>query len=255
MRKDFRRRLLAGQPLLGSWLQVPFAASAEILARVGFDWLAVDAEHGLMDLRDLAALLAACEARDVAGFVRLPAADDIWIRRALDAGAAGLIVPMVNSAEIARHAVAWAKYPPRGKRGFGFSRANGYGADFDAYVRRANRDICVIAQIEHVDGVREVEAILDVDGIDGALIGPYDLSGSMGLVGQPSHPKVLAAARHVLKACRERGKAPGFHVVSADPKSALPYLRQGYRFVALGMDTLFLRSGADAVLRSARAAT
>lgn len=249
---SLKNRILANELTLGSWIQMGIPASAEILAGQGFDWIAVDCEHGLIDLKDTAALLCAIESNGAAGFVRLPACDDTWIRRVLDAGAQGIIVPMVNSPEIARKAVTWAKYPPQGKRGFGFSRASQYGARFEDYVAKANRKTIVIAQIEHIDAVKVIDDILSIEGIDGTLIGPYDLSGSMGLVGQTSHPDVLEQCDIVLAACKKHHKTAGIHVVSSNPELALSFIKKGYRFVALGIDTLFLRTGASAMLKAAR---
>ena len=247
-----RRRLNAGETLLGSWLQLPEPLSARILAAQGFDWLAIDCEHGAFDLAGIPAVFAQIHAHGVGAMARLPAADGIWIRRVLDCGADGIIVPMVNTPDIAREVVRHAKYPPLGERGFGFALANEYGQRFSAYAAAANEDLLVIAQIEHISAVERIDDILAVRGIDGVIIGPYDLSGSMDLLGQLDHPELQAAAGRVLEACLATGKAAGYHVVSADPEAALAYLDQGYRFVALGMDTIFLREGAAAVLGQAR---
>jgi 2-keto-3-deoxy-L-rhamnonate aldolase RhmA len=247
-----RKRLNDGATLLGSWLQLPDPLAARILAAQGFDWLALDCEHGPVDLSDIPSIFAQIHAHGVGAMARLPAVDSIWIRRVLDCGADGIIAPMVNNVALARDLVRHAKYPPLGERGFGFALANEYGQTFPAYAAEANDDLLVIAQIEHIEAVKCIDDILAVEGIDGVIIGPYDLSGSMDLVGQVGHPEVQAAASRVLQACQAAGKAAGYHVVSTDPEAAGPFLEQGYRFVALGMDTLFLRDGAAGVLNRAR---
>jgi 2-keto-3-deoxy-L-rhamnonate aldolase RhmA len=254
MKTDIRTRLRRGDTLLGSWLQLPSERTARLVAGQGFDWVAVDCEHGPNDLERVAGMLCEIRSAGAAGFVRVPAAESIWIRRAMDAGADGLIVPMVQDEVQAARIVEYAKYPPLGKRGFGFCLANEFGGMFDDYARAANETHVLIAQIEHIEAVGAASRILDVEGIDGVMIGPYDLAGSMGLVGQPGHPDVLAAADRVLEACRTKGKAAGYHVVAADPAAALPFLARGYRFVALGVDSLFIRDGAARVLEAARAA-
>jgi 2-dehydro-3-deoxyglucarate aldolase len=185
-----RKRLNAGETLLGSWLQLPGPLSARVMAAQGFDWLAIDCEHGAFDLAGVPAVFGQVHAHGAGAVARLPAADGIWIRRVLDCGADGIIVPMVKSAKMARDIVRQAKYPPLGERGFGFSLANEYGQRFAAYAERANEELLVIAQIEHIDAVRDIDDIVAVEGIDGVIIGPYDLSGSMGLVGQVDHPEV-----------------------------------------------------------------
>ena len=250
--KSFRDRLLSNEILLGGWLQMASVTSAELLADAGFDWAAVDCEHGLIDLPMAASMLGALEARKVSGLIRLPACDGIWIRRALDAGASGLIVPMVNSVDIAREAVRWTRYPPVGERGFGFSRANGYGARFDEYCAAANKTIALVAQIEHISAVEQIEDILAVQGLDALFIGPYDLAGSMGLVGQPRHPQVLNACECVLQAAQAKNIPAGIHVVSANPQDATPYIEKGFKLIALGIDTLFIRHTACQVLNGAR---
>ena len=254
MKTALRERLNRGETLLGGWLQLPAPLAARIVAGQGFDWVAVDGEHGPIDLETVAEMLGAICSQGPAAVVRVPAVDAVWIRRSLDAGADGIIVPMVHTAEEARRVVEYARYPPLGRRGFGFAVANEFGAQFADYARTANDRIALVVQIEHIDAVSAVDSILDVNGVDGALIGPYDLSGSMGLTGQVNHPEVLAAAGRVLAACVQRGKAAGIHVVSADPAAARPFVAQGYRFIALGLDTLFLRDAASRVLHGARTA-
>ena len=237
---DLKNIFKLGKPSVGSWLQIPSRESAYVLANQGFDWLTIDAEHALFDLQNIAAVIDVIHSKNCNALIRLPECDSIWIRRTLDAGADGIIVPMVNSLEIAMKAVEYCKYPPLGKRGFGFSHANNYGGNFNDYVHKANDSIVLIVQIEHVDGVRNVESILSLEEIDGVIIGPYDLAGSMGFVGQPNHLEVKRACSEVLECCLKYNKVPGIHIVSTDVNQVAEVIKQGYKFIAYGIDTLFL---------------
>jgi 2-dehydro-3-deoxyglucarate aldolase len=162
----------------GSWVQIGHPAMAELMASLGFDWIAVDFEHGPVDLGQSLSLIQAIKGQGVVPYARLPYNDLFWIRRALDTGFMGLIIPMVNTAREAASAVNIAKYPPVGQRGIGFCPANMYGTRIDDMIANANRDIKIIAQIETAASVENVQAILEVEGIDGVFMGPYDLSGS-----------------------------------------------------------------------------
>ena len=151
---------------------------------------------------------------------------------------------MVNTAEDARRAVAAAKYPPEGVRGFCFSRMNRWGADFDQYASEANRDIAVVVMIESREAVEQIDAILDVPGVDGVFIGPYDMSGSYGLTGQTDHPVMREACRKVAEACRRHNKAAGMHIVLPSDEAVTKAKQDGFTFLALGADIVFLREGA-----------
>lgn len=236
-----KQKLAAGQVSIGGWIQIGHPAVAEIMAKAGFDWIAVDNEHGIIDLETGMNLFNAMRAGDVVPMVRVQENNEIIIRRWLDAGAMGVIVPMVNNAEQAKAAVAAAKYPPVGKRGFGYCRGNSYGREFDAYVKTANNDIVVIVQIEHIDAIKNIDSILKVDGVDGAFIGPYDLSGSMNLTGQINHPNVMKACDDMLAACKRHQKVAGIHVVLVDPEKIKAFIDEGFTFIAASLDTVCLR--------------
>jgi 2-keto-3-deoxy-L-rhamnonate aldolase RhmA len=237
---------------LGAWIQVGHPAVAEILAGAGFDWVCVDLEHGAIGIETLAELFRAMAPSRCVPVVRVPANDPVWIRRSLDAGARGVIVPMVNSAAEAAAAVRAARYPPRGNRGYGYCRANAYGARFDAYARTANSEVAVIVQVEHKDAVADIDAILTVEGVDGTFVGPYDLSGSLGVPGNLGHPTVRRALARYCQACRAHRKAAGVHVVRPDAAGIAKAVREGYTLIALGLDTVFLQDGAAQALRQAR---
>ena len=170
--------------------------------------------------------------------------DTLAIRQVLDLGAQGVIVPLVHTPEDAERAVAAAKYPPRGVRGYCFSRMNDWGRDFDTYAATANEEVAVVVMIESKLGVENIDAILGVDGMDGVFIGPYDLSGSCGVPGQTAHPDVVAGCNRVAQACAAVGKAAGLHVVIPTADAIAKAVAEGFTLIGLGVDTVFLRGGA-----------
>jgi 2-dehydro-3-deoxyglucarate aldolase/4-hydroxy-2-oxoheptanedioate aldolase len=235
--------------MLGALLQIPLPEVAEIFATAGYDWLFVDLEHSPMDTRNALDILTAVDSR-VPCVVRVPWTDEAAIKKALDVGATGVIVPLVNDAEDARLAVGRCKYPPAGFRSVGITRAQRFDLDFDGYMQRANDDVAVIVQIEHVTAVRNIDAILDVPGIDGVFVGPFDLSGSMGKPGQINDPEVQAAIGEIVQACRSRDIA--LCAYAHTPAHAASYMKLGYRVIGLCTDYILLaraaRAARDAVL-------
>ena len=246
--------LKEGGVSIGSWMSMAHVSIAEILASSGFDWVVIETEHTAIDVSEVLRLLIAIEGRGAVPLVRLAWVDPIQAKAVMDSGAAGVIVPMVNSKADAELAVKSIKYPPLGFRGVGLARAQGYGVTFKEYMAAANQDSLLILQIEHIDAVQNIEEILSAPGIDGTFIGPYDLSSSMGLAGQLNHPEVQAAQQRVLEATKAHGLAPGIHLVH--PDTAAEDLRRcvglGYRFIALGTDILFLGDSCRAMHRVAR---
>ena len=245
MTQGFRARLKRREKLLGTMVTLASAASAEVLASLGFDWLFVDGEHGPLETAELAAILQVAGEK-TACIVRVPEAAEVPIKKALDLGAAGIIVPQVNTAEQAANAVRYARYAPEGARGVGLARAHGYGQKFREYLDAANREIAVIVQAEHADAVENIEAIARVPGVDAVLLGPYDLSASLGKMGQIDDPSVVRAIRRVTDACRAAGMPLGYFGVTA--AAVAPYAAQGYSLLVAGVDTLFLGNGAKALL-------
>jgi len=240
-----RRALLERRLTLGTWIQIGHPAVAEVLAGAGFDWIGADMEHTDIDNAAFAALARGMHGRGVTLLARVRENDTLAIRQVLDLGAQGVIVPMVHTADDAERAVRAAKYPPRGVRGYCFSRMNNWGKEFDAYAAEANDDTIVVVMIESREGVENIDAILAVDGVDGVFVGPYDLSGSCGVPGQTDHDLVQAGCRRVAETCRHTGKAAGLHVVLPDPAAVEQAVSVGFTFIALGVDTVFLRGGAD----------
>ena len=251
-----KTKLRDGQATIGSWMSMAHVSIAEIMATAGYDWVVVETEHTAMDVSEVLRLIMAIEGRGCVPLVRLAWNDPIQAKAVLDSGAAGVLVPMVNSRLEAQAAVDAVKYPPLGKRGVGLARAQGYGQDFRVYVDRANADTLLIVQIEHIDAVERIDEIVAVDGIDGTFIGPYDLSMSMGIPGQLDHPEIIAAKDRVLAATLNRGLVAGIHLVHPDraPTDLDDCLRKGYRFIALGTDILFLGDSCRQLCQEARQA-
>jgi 2-keto-3-deoxy-L-rhamnonate aldolase RhmA len=236
------------RPILGSWLQTGSPAVAEILANAGFAWLGLDCEHTSSDTAAVEATARAINGRGAALLVRVSRCDTLEIRKCLDVGAVGVIVPLVESAEQARSAVAAAKYPPVGNRGFCFGRMNDWGVKFEEYIKTSNDYTSVFAMIETAKGVENIREILKVEGLDGVFIGPYDMSGSYGVLGQLQHPLVKEARRKILEACKELGKVAGQHIVHSDPEQVEEAIAQGFTFICLDADIIFLNRAARQAL-------
>jgi 2-dehydro-3-deoxyglucarate aldolase len=245
----FRTRLRAGETLLGTMVTLPTPAVAEILADIGFDWLFIDGEHGPLETGEILAILQAVGSR-VACVVRVPAAGEAAIKRVLDLGAEGIIVPQVNTAEQAAAVVRFARYAPAGSRGVGLARAHGYGARFKDYLETANDRVSVVVQAEHALAVENIEAIVKVEGIDAVLLGPYDLSASLGKMGKIDDPAVIDAIGHVTKTCRAAGIPLGYFGVTA--AAVRPFMERGYTLIVAGVDTLFLGGAARTLLAELR---
>lgn len=250
MNDGFRARLRNGERLWGTMLSLPSGAVAEILADAGFDWLFVDAEHGALATSDLLAIMQAAS-RQVPCVVRVAAPDELPIKAALDLGAAGIIAPQVNTPERAAAVVRSARYAPAGARGVGLARAHGYGMRFAEYIESANERTAVIVQAEHALAVDNIEQIVEVDGVDAVLVGPYDLAASLGRMGQVHDPAVVAAIDHVTETCRAAGMPLGYFGVSAD--AVRPYVERGYTLIVAGVDTLYLGAGAKRLLTELQA--
>lgn len=225
---------------LGSWLTLNNPSIAEIMADAGFDWLCVDLEHTTTDYTEAQLMILAIQSKGLKAFVRVGENNARIIKRVLDAGADGIIVPSVNSALEAKKAVECIKYPPLGKRGVGLARAQSYGFSFNEYRDIKSKEIKLIVQIEHINAIKELDTIIQTDGVDGTFIGPYDLSGSMGKPGQWDEPEVKAAIKIYEETAKKYNKLIGFHVVPPDYKLVEEKISQGYNFIAFGFDAMFL---------------
>jgi 2-keto-3-deoxy-L-rhamnonate aldolase RhmA len=249
MTLSFRKRVQQGDVLIGALLQMPLPEVAEIYVTAGYDWLFVDLEHSAMDARNALDVLTAVDNR-IPCVVRVPWNDEASIKKVLDIGATGVIVPLVNNAQDARLAVGRCKYPPVGSRSVGITRGQRFDLDFDRYMKEANDDIAVIVQIEHIEAVSNIDGILDTPGIDGVFVGPFDMSGSMNLPGQINHARVQEAIRNVISACERRDIARCIYAHT--PQHARNYVEQGYRVIGLCTDYIMLARQAADYLKNAR---
>ncbi len=241
---EIRKSLAAKQPSIGSWMQIPHPSIAEIMGQAGYDWVAVDMEHGAVAVHQLPDLFRALELGGTLPLARVAEGSIKDCKQALDAGAGGVIVPMIESAaqlNQVRDACCW---PPAGSRGVGFSRANLFGKHFDAYCEEAQAPL-LVAMIEHIRAVDTMEEILSVEGLDAILIGPYDLSASMGLTGQFESKAFLSALDRIRECCSQRGIASGVHVVMPDVAMLQQRIKEGYLFLAYSIDALFLGNSAQ----------
>lgn len=236
-----RARLSKGSHSIGSWMQIPNASIAEIIGQAGYDWVAVDMEHGAISVHQLPDLFRALELGGTLPLARLAQGHPKDCKQALDAGAGGVIVPMVESAEqliAVRDACRW---PPAGKRGVAFSRANLFGKHFDAYTEEAQQPL-LVAMIEHIQAVDDLDAILAVKDLDAVLIGPYDLSSSMGLIAQFEHQDFCEVMSLILDKTKIAGIAAGVHVVQPSKNELHRQIDEGYQFIAYSIDTVFLNT-------------
>ena len=241
---NLEQKLKNNKLTIGSWIMMGTPMSVEVMALAGFEWLVIDIEHTSIDLQTVESLITTIQAKNIKALVRVSKNEEVVIKRVLDMGADGIIVPMVSSKEDALQAVEYAKYPPFGKRGVGLYRASGYGKTFEEYKKWVDEELVIIAQIEHINAVKNIDDIIGVDGIDGTIIGPYDLSGSMGYPGEFEREDVKEAVEKVLQRCKALNVPSGFHVVDTNPKKLQEKISQGCTFLAYGIDYFFMRDAA-----------
>ena len=221
---------------VGSWITLAHPAIAEIMANAGFDWLAVDLEHSVITIREAEELIRIIELSGTTPLVRLTSNDPDQIKRVMDAGSHGVIVPMVNSADDAKKAVNAVKYPPIGNRGVGLARAQRYGNKFEEHFEWQKNDSLVIVQVEHIDAVNNLESIFTVEGVDGFIVGPYDLTGSLGIPGEFHNPIFLTAMDRIRSVSERMNMMGGIHVIEPDPKQLKQRIDEGYKFIAYSLD-------------------
>lgn len=242
----FKRALQEKRPQIGLWLGLCSSYSAELLAGAGFDWLLIDGEHAPNNVQTVLGQLQAVAPYPSQPVVRPPWNDAVIIKQLLDIGAQTLLIPMIQNAEQARDAVRATRYPPHGVRGVGsaLARASRWNRVPD-YLQQADEQMCVLVQIETREAVKNLEAILQVEGVDGVFIGPADLSADMGFAGNPQHPEVQRTIDDAIARIRAAGKAPG--ILMANKALAQRYLEAGALFVAVGVDTTLLARAAEAL--------
>ncbi len=239
---SLKTRLARQELTIGSWITLGHPSIAEIMARASFDWLVLDTEHSVLELGEVQALIQVLDGQQCPAIVRLTSNHPDQIKRVMDAGSSGIMVPMIKSADDARAAVDAVYYPPEGTRGVGLARAQGYGSGFQAYRQWLRDNAVIIAMIEHIQAIENIDAILSTPGIDAYIIGPYDLSGSMGRPGELEHPDVQAAIQQILQAGIRHRKAGGVHVIEPDPAMLQQRIEQGFTFLGYSLDIRMLDS-------------
>jgi len=241
----FKHAILNGQKQIGLWSHLCSPISIEILAHCGYDWLLLDMEHSPNEVPDVLAQLQAMQGGTATPIVRPPWNDMVTFKRLLDIGVQTLLVPYIQTAEEARNAVSYTRYPPHGVRGYaGAPRASNYGR-VKGYAQRSAEEICVLLQVETIEGLKNIEEIANVEGVDGVFIGPGDLSAALGHLGNPKHPEVLKVIDEAIARIRACDKAAG--ILTGDEALAKHYVAQGCLFVAVGADQNVLRDSAQAL--------
>jgi len=236
---NLKDKLISNELTIGSWLTLPSTAIAEIMCNAGFDWLVVDLEHTTISLEQAGEMIRTIELSGSSSLVRLTSNDENQIKRVMDAGAQGIVVPMVKSATDAKRAVTATRYPPLGTRGVGLARAQEYGAKFEEYLAwqsDINFGPVVVVQIEHVDAVANLKEILNVDGVDAFIIGPYDLSCSMGIPGEFDNPEFIQTINKIIQIGSELNAVSGLHVVEPDKQKLNNAIIAGHKFIAYSVD-------------------
>ena len=247
-----KQKIINKKITIGSWITLGNVGIAEILANAGFDWLVVDLEHTTISLEQAGEIIRTIELSGVPSLVRLTSNDENQIKRVMDAGAQGIVVPMVKNTKDAASAVAATRYPPLGNRGVGLARAQQYGASFKEYLAwqaDINSGPIVVVQIEHIDAVDNLKEILSVSGVDAFIIGPYDLSCSMGIPGEFENPKFIKTMERIVKISGELNAVSGLHVVEPDKEKLNKAIEVGHKFIAYSVDIRMLdvaaRNGLD----------
>lgn len=235
-----KQKIRNNELTIGTWLTIPHQSIVEILATANFEWITIDIEHSALSMSEIISMIGHIQGNNMKALVRIYDNDPIIIKRVLDAGADGIIVPMVKNKVEAQQIVDSVYYPPKGKRGVGLSRAQGYGTTFDKYKDNIDNDIIIIAQIEHIDAINNLEEILAIPEIDATLVGPYDLSASMGKPGQYHLPEVQKAIEKYDAQCDSKNKPKGAHVISSNSEETKAKIDLGYTFLAFSLDFFFL---------------
>lgn len=233
-------RLKKDQPALGGWIMGNSAVSAEIMAQSGFSWVCVDAEHSQVSKETALNMFRAIELHGAEPFVRVSSNNEVEIKKHLDMGARGIIVPMVKSAQDVLNALSYIKFPPEGKRSYALPRCTGYGEFSDEYFKKANQEVFVGIMIEHIDALIDLDKIFSYKAINAVFVGPYDLSGSMGIPGQFDNIEFLEAMETIQKKASQYNVTMGYHEVHPTPENISQLLKKGIRFIACGIDTIFL---------------
>ncbi len=244
-RKQLKKKFQNRKTVFGSWTSLAHPSITEIFTRTGVEFLGIDLEHSTISQEQSQRIIATAQAGGVVCLPRISSHNPEMVRRLLDSGADGIIVPMVQNAQDVEKMISWVKYPPLGRRGFGVSRAQGYGMDFGEYTKTWNESSVMIAQIESIDAVERIDEILAYKELDGVMVGPYDISGSLGIPGQLEHKSVIEAGKRVIAACQLHGKSCGTQLVEPNQERIKQALTSGFSFVILSSDVFLLWKWAE----------
>jgi 2-keto-3-deoxy-L-rhamnonate aldolase RhmA len=236
LKKKLRRR----ERLFAAWVSYAHPSITETFARAGFDFIAIDMEHSTITVEQAQRIIAACQSEGVPCLPRPVSHSNDWFKPLLESGADGLLVQMVSTPEDVAAIIGHLKYPPAGNRSYGVNRAQAYGFDFDSYIQSWNDTSSFIIQVESIQAVENIDKLLSFDEIDGVMVGPYDISGSLGVPGQTSHPLVIEASRKVIAACERFGKSCGTQVTDASEESVQALFDLGYTYAILSSDLFVL---------------
>ena len=247
-----KQELQAGKVTLGSWVTIGNETVAEIIASAGFEWVVIDMEHSTMSVGDVGRLIRAVDARGSAPLVRVPGYHPDLVKRVLDAGAKGVIFPDIQSASQAQAVVRSMKYPPDGIRGVGLGRAQNFGRSFQEYFHEHSQQLFTIIQIESAAALDQIASIFEVDEVAAFIVGPYDLSCSLGVPGKFEHPIFIEALNKILEAGARAGVPAGIHIVDPNINELQLRINEGYTFIAYGVDIRMLAQLADAGVQAWR---
>ena len=239
-RNKLKQKFISDNKIFGGWTSIGHPIITEIMAKSGVDFIGIDIEHSTINQEQSQRIIASCHSEGVVCLPRIASHNMEMIKRLLDSGADGIIIPMVNSPEEVEDIVSWIKYTPLGSRSYGISRAQGYGFDFDDYCSTWNDTSIIIVQIESVEGVENIDKILANPHIDGAMIGPYDMSGSLGIPGKIDDPKVVEAGKKVIDACRKYSKSCGTQLVEPNSDNIKEAFSTGFSFIVMASDVFIL---------------
>lgn len=239
-RHKLKKQMEERKKVFAAWTSFGHPSISEVFSRIGVDFVGIDLEHSTISLEQAQQIISVCHSSGTLALPRIASHNMEMVKRVLDSGADGIIAPMVSHPSEVEKLIGWCKYPPLGQRSYGVARAQGYGFDFEEYTRSWNESSILIIQIESIQSVENAEELLNFGEVDGAMIGPYDISGSMGAPGQLDHPDVLEACKRVISACQRSGKPCGIHLVEPSLKSVQNAFSDGYTFVVLASDLFVL---------------
>lgn len=244
-RAALRQKLRNRERLFAGWVSYAHPSITETFARAGFDFIAIDMEHSSISVEQAQRIIAASQSEGVPCLPRPVSHSNDWIKPLLESGADGILIQMVETPAQVEAIIRDLKYPPAGRRSYGVNRAQAYGFDFDSYIRNWNENSSFIIQVESIEAVENIEKLLAFDEVDGVMIGPLDISGSLGVPGQTGHPKVIEASRKVIGACDRHGKSCGTQVADASPDSVKALFDLGHTYAILGSDLFVLWKWAE----------